>query len=114
MLRAGIAVVTRKTRYKGLLERWGTKGQAKFRIKQARLQDKARASPNLALTRRQAALDDMEAEQDFLEYEAEDQAYQHTLERLEQDLDLGLPILFVDRQYLPTFNFRNCEVVVVV
>jgi NAD kinase len=112
MLRAGIAVVTRKTRYRGLLERYATRGQAKFKLKQARLQEKARARPNVTL--RQAALDEVEAEQDFIEYEAEDQAYQRTLEQLEQDLDLGLPLLFVDRQYLPTFNFRNCNVVVVV
>src|SRR5688500_17525142 len=112
MLRAGIAVVTRKTRYRGLLERYATRGQAKFKLKQARLQERARARPTVTV--RQAALDDVEAEQDFVEYEAEDQAYQHTLERLEQDLDLGVPLIFVDRQYLPTFNFRNCEVVVVV
>lgn len=112
MLRPGIAVVTRKTRFKGLLERWGTRGQAKFGIVQARLRDKARSPETLTLS--QAALNDQEAEQDFLAYEDEDRAYQQTVEQLEQDLDLGLPLVFVDRQYLPTFNFGNFEVVVVV
>src|SRR5687767_2096829 len=112
MLRPGIAVVTRKTRLKGLLERWGTKGQAKFRLKQVRLREAARVRPEVTL--RQAAVEDAQAEEDYLEYEKEDQAYQHTLERLEEDLDLGLPLAFVDRQYLPTFNFANTEVVVVV
>src|SRR5262245_1931282 len=76
------------------------------------MRERARVMPNVSL--HQADLDAMEAEQDYLEYEAEDQAYQRTLEQLEQDLDLDLPVMFMDRQYLPTYNFGNCEVVVVV
>ena len=50
----------------------------------------------------------------FAEYEQEDLAQRQSLDRLKTELDLGYPLKFVERQYLPTFDFRGCIVVVVV
>lgn len=58
---------------------------------------------------------DLEAgEAAFAEYEQEDLAQRQSLERLRAELDLGYPLKFVERQYLPTFDFRGCVAVVVV
>ena len=106
-LRPGIALVTRKTRLEGLLARWATKGAARFQIQQAKLREKvaAGAEPTAALQK--------EAEEEFDLLEDEDTTYQHAVSQLRRDLDVGLPVQVVDRDFLPNFDFARFEVIVV-
>lgn len=104
-----IVVVTRETRMEGLLQRWATKGQARFAFKLA----KSRA-------RRQVGdLDGaIEAEtSDDAEFEdvvGEDDTYRDTVGFLKRELDFGIPVQVVDRRYVPTIDFGLCAAVVVV
>lgn len=104
----GIVVVTRKTRLKGVLARWATRGHAKFMLSQAVVRERARQSQ--AVT--QSVVED--AEHEFLELESEDATYQSVIESLDHELDFGLPVQVIDREYLPTFDFGRYQVVVVV
>jgi NAD kinase len=116
-----IAVVTQPTRLQGLLARWSTRSAAKFRVKQAIVQERFR-QPLLSKRRDGRALqsmaalaeDDKAGEMAFAAYEQEDNTQHQSLDRLKTDLDLGYPLKFVERQYLPTFDFRGCVAVVVV
>jgi hypothetical protein len=113
----GIVVVTRETRLEGLLARFATKGAAKFLIRQAHLAEMVRAKPAAAGTLRAEAVEAAPqfAGASFTDYEAEDTAYQQTLDAVRRELDgLDLPVNFLDRRYLPNFNFANYLVVVVV
>jgi hypothetical protein len=108
-LRPGIAIVSRPTRMDNLLGRWATRGQAKFALKQAKVMMLAQRG------RLDAAANAQEEEDaDFLLMEDEDEVYRDALKRLRQDLDFGLAIHNVEREYLPTFDFSRCAVVVVV
>lgn len=107
-VQSGIAVVTRKTRLKGLLSRWATRGQAKFMLAQAVVHERARQGQSVT----QTSLND--ADEQFDELESEDSTYQRVVESLEHELDFGLPVQFIDRDYLPTFDFGRCQIVVVV
>ncbi len=109
------------TRLEGLVARWSTRSAARFRLKQAIVQERVRqplmskrrtrrsASPNAVLA---AGIEAGEAA--FAEYEQEDAAQRQSVDRLKTELDLGYPLKFVERQYLPTFDFRGCVAVVVV
>jgi hypothetical protein len=120
----GIVIVTRPTRLEGLRARWVTKDQARFVLRAAHLQEKERrravaprvAKAVAAAPSRSAArpASDLLADVDFLAYEAEDDVYRATLERLRRDLDFGLPVRTMDRSFLPSFDFWNTAVVVVV
>jgi hypothetical protein len=57
----------------------------------------------------QAAIDD-----EYAELEVEDSTYERALLQLKQELDFGLPVQFVDRGFLPNFDFARFEAVVVV
>jgi len=81
-----IVVVTRKTRLQELIERFNTRGQAKFYIEHAG--------------------------GDFAEYEKEDDAYSRSREMVQRSLDLELKVQFIDRSFLPTFVFTNDDLVV--
>ena len=81
-----LVLVTRRTRYDGLLERFNTRGQAKFYIEHAG--------------------------GDFADYEREHAAYQRALDLVRRSLDVGLPVQQVDRALLPTFLFGRGDVVV--
>ena len=106
--RPGIAIITRKTRMQGLLARWATRGQAKFRLKAAKLQERARS-------REEVRSDAMEqGEEEFDALEAEDDIYQQAVTRLQQAVDFGLPIQIVDREFVPNFYFGRFEVVIVI
>ena len=116
-----IAVVTQPTRLQGLIARWSTRSAAKFHVEQAIVQERFRQSA--ASKRRgggapqsRAALAEYAkaGETAFGEYEQEDQAQHQSLDRLKTELDLGYPLKFVERQYLPTFDFRGCLAVAVV
>lgn len=102
-----IVIVTAPTRLKGLLVRWGTRGQAKFRLNQA-----------ISHRSLSHSLDDYDegvaAEADFLQYEEEDQNYSEVIRTLRNALDFGYPVTVLERQYLPNFDFRNAILVVVV
>jgi hypothetical protein len=107
--RPGIAVVTRKTRMAGMLERWATKGAARFRLVQAKLIERARAGDDFDQDDALA-----EAEEEFDELAEEEDVYQQVVKRLHSELDFGLPVQFVDRGFLPNFDFGRFEAVVVV
>jgi hypothetical protein len=116
-----IAVVTQPTRLQGLVARWATRSAAKFRVKQAIVQERARQPLMSVLPAGRSSppsatlAESVEAgEMAFAEYEQEDRAQHLSLERLKAELDLGYPLKFVERQYLPTFDFRGCVAVVVV
>jgi NAD kinase len=81
-----IVVVTRRTRLEELVDRFNTKGQARFYIEHAG--------------------------GDFRDYENEHDAYQRSLERLRRDLDFGVPRQFIDRGLVPTYTFGPLDVVV--
>ena len=74
-----LVLVTRRTRLEELIDRFNTKGQAKFYIEHAG--------------------------GDFSEYEREHDAYQRALERLRRDLDFGMPRQMMDRSLVPTYTF---------
>jgi hypothetical protein len=54
-----------------------------------------------------------EAEVEFERLEDEDTTYQRAVTQLRRDLELGLPVLVVDREFLPNFDFARFEVIVV-
>jgi len=124
----GIAIVTSPTRLEGLRRRWGTLGQAKFRLKQAHVHElalRAEAAappPSGPLSRQrrslkaapEAKLPQAQQQADFDEYQEENVTYQHVIERLEHELQFGLPVKRVERSFVPNFDFGTCEVVVVV
>jgi NAD kinase len=81
-----LVVVTRRTRLEELIERFNTRGQAKFYIEHAGGQ--------------------------FEDYEQEHDAYHRALDRLRRDLDLGLPRQLLDRALVPTYSFETGDLVV--
>jgi hypothetical protein len=85
-------------------------------MKQAHLIEQQRALPRHAdgVTLESVALDEAAADEDFLEYEREDEVYEQTVDALARELDFGLPVTMVDREFLPNFDFATCAVVVVV
>lgn len=119
----GIALVYAPTRLEGLRRRWGTAGQAKFRLKQAHAHELAlRAGPANAAPQqrgRKAALAQVQQprqqqQAEFADYEREDHVYREVIDRLEEELQFGLPVKRVERSFVSNFDFGNCEVVVVV
>jgi NAD kinase len=114
-----IAVVTRPTRLQGLMRHRATRGMAEFSLKQVRQHEVTRKR-QVAEERGEALSDLMAVEAvaaaagGFEEYEDEDQAYAATLMKLKSDLELGFPLTFVDREFLPNFDFGRCIAVVVV
>jgi hypothetical protein len=107
-IRPGIAVVTRKTRIEGLLERWATRPAARFAVVQARVVERARSGDFDENAARSAA------QADFEDLEAEDEVYRDVLAGLRNELAFDLPVQFVDRSFLPNLDFARFAVVVVV
>jgi hypothetical protein len=104
-----IVVVTRETRMKGLLQRWGTKGQVRFYFGQARAVAAAQAG------RMDEAVDaQKDFDQVFDDLEVEDATYHDAVRQLTRQLDFGLPVQVIDRTYVPTIDFQMYSVVVVV
>lgn len=81
-----IVLVTRKTRLEGLVERFNSRGQARFYIEHAG--------------------------GDFAEYQKEDDAYRTSLDLLRRSIDLGLKTQVVERSLVPTMLFTEKDVVV--
>ena len=114
-----IAVVTQPTRLAGLVARWATRSAASFHVRQAIVHERSRrpAAKNRTASA-EATSQDVAAAQAagaaaFAEYEREDQTQHDTVDQLKKELDLGFPLKFVERQYLPTFDFRGCVAVIV-
>jgi hypothetical protein len=108
-----IAVVTRETRMAGLRARWGTTKQAAFVLGQAHIVEEAQAQQRGRKRARAAAPEALDAAE-FVEYQREDSFYHRTLKRIVTNLDFGLPVKMLDRGMVPSFDFWNCAVVVVV
>ncbi len=83
-----IVVVTRKTPLEELIERFSTRAQAKFYIEHAGA--------------------------DFAAYEAEHEAYQRSLELLRRSLPDQPIAQFIERGYVPTFQFGERDLVVTI
>ena len=81
-----LVIVTRRTRLEELIDRFNTRGQAKFYIEHAG--------------------------GDFAEFEDEHDTYHRALDRLRRDLDFGLPRQIIDRSLVPTYTFSAQDVVV--
>ncbi|QDU95387.1 NAD(+)/NADH kinase [Lignipirellula cremea] len=113
-----IAVVTRETRLQGLKARWATASNAAFRMKQAveheRSRRRAQAKTTSANATSAESLAAVDAFADHDEYLEEDAAYQSNLSVLQRDLELGYPVVNIDRTLLATFDFGRCIAVVVV
>lgn len=84
-----LVVVTRKTRLAQLLERWGSRGQARYAIE------------------RQGG--------DFADYQREDDTYQRALATVDRGLDeLGLKQQHLDRGVVPSYLFAPHDLIVTV
>lgn len=81
-----LVVVTRRTRLAELIDRFNTKGQARFYIEHAG--------------------------GTFGDYEKEHDAYQRALDQLRRDLDLDVPSHFIDRSLVPTYTFGPHDLVI--
>lgn len=121
-LRPIVAVVTRETRLEGLKARWATASAAAFRLQQAvdhevELRRKRMKRSNdeefadSALMEAEAGADALTSERD---YEAEDEVYRLTVQRLLNELQGDYPVKRIDRTFLPNFDFGRCLAVVVV
>jgi NAD kinase len=104
-----VTVITRPTRLSGLLQRWGTRGQAKFKFRVNKMAALARAGKLEQAANVQKRADDV----DFELLENEDDVYREAVSRLTRDLDLGVPVQVIDRSFMPTYDFSMSSAVVV-
>src|SRR5579871_6649572 len=104
-----VTVITRATRLAGLLQRWGTRGQARFRFKANKMAAFAHAG-NLELA---AELQKRATDADFEMLESEANVYQDAVSRVTRDLDLGVPVQVIDRSFVPNYDFSMTKAVVV-
>jgi hypothetical protein len=112
-----IAVILRETRYEKLVGRWATASAAKFRLKLAHAHERELPAGKVPTRGKSATKTPTNAvlkAAEFDEYEEENVAYRKTIDELRRELDLGYPLKFIDRSYLPTFDFRGCVLAVVV
>ncbi|MBI4347609.1 MAG: NAD+ kinase [Elusimicrobia bacterium] len=83
-----VVLITRKTRLEALIERFNTRGQAKFYLEHAGA--------------------------DYADYAQEDDAYRAALDRTRRAVELGLKVHVVERGLVPTVNFGLGDLVVCV
>lgn len=83
-----IIIVTRRTRLAELIERFNTRGQAKFYIEHSG--------------------------GDFSDYEAEDDLYRRALDAIQKQLHFGLKIQFVERRIIPTLVINEKDLLLTV
>ncbi|MGV3624686.1 MAG: NAD+ kinase [Archangium sp.] len=82
-----LVLVTRRTRLDGLIERFNTKGQAKFYLQQAGLE--------------------------FADYEREHDTYSRSLEKTRAQLEKsGLKLQVLDRAMVPTYLFAPTDLII--
>ncbi len=136
-----IAIVTRETRLKGLLARWGTKGAAEFRLRLAHEHEAARweapgtaakatrsrslAATTVSASSWQTALPKSgskpaapanaaaSAAAEFADYELENETYESAVDKVRDELNLGYPLTFIGRDFIPNYDFSRCVAVVV-
>jgi hypothetical protein len=110
-----IIIVHRETRLEGVLRRWGTRGQARFVIRQAAAMERARqaASTGAPVAVRNASRTAPDAADAYTELENEDQVYREALAALQRELNLEERVQLVHRDYVATFDFGFSRVVVV-
>jgi hypothetical protein len=110
-----IVVVHRETRLEGVLRRWGTRGQAKFLIRQAALVEAARQAERIDSPPvvQSALLSDHAKADVYSDLENEDQIYHGALGTLQRELTGEERVQLVHRDYVPTFDFGLSQVVVV-
>ena len=87
-----IVLVTRQTRLEEMRARFGTLGQAKFKVKRARQIEGAHL--------------------DFSALEAEHDTYHRSLDVLMRQLELGLKLQVIDRSFAPSYLFTPHDIVV--
>jgi hypothetical protein len=104
-----VTVITRPTRLAGLLQRWGTRGQAKFRFRANKMAALAREGRLDEAANVQKRADDI----DFDLLESEDEVYADAVGRLARELDLGVPVQVIDRSFMPNYDFAMSTAVVV-
>lgn len=113
-----IALVTRATRQAMLLRRHVTPRWAEFHLRRAylhsRLPVRAGAVADVQREAQALAAAEAEAAAEARRYEEEDLAYRAALQRLRTLLPRDLPIHELDREQVPTYDFWNTVVVVVV
>jgi NAD kinase len=110
-----IVIVHRETRLEGVLRRWGTRGQAKFVIRQAAARERARQAERTeapARSRRTTLKAPVEDDA-YTELEDEDQVYRGAVAAVQRELNLEERVQLVHRDYVPTFDFGSSQVVVV-
>jgi hypothetical protein len=104
-----VTVVTRPTRLSGLLQRWGTRGLAKFKFRANKMAALARAGR----LEQAASVQKKAGDVDFELLENEDEIYRDAVSRLTRDLDLGVPVQVIDRSFMPNYDFSMSTAVVV-
>lgn len=104
-----VTVLTRPTRLAGLLQRWGTRGQAKFRFRFNKMAAAARAGD----LEQAASVQKHSEDADFDMLEDEDEVYAESVQRVTRDLDLGVPVQVIDRSFMPNYDFSMTTAVVV-
>jgi hypothetical protein len=104
-----VTLITRPTRLAGLLQRWGTRGQALFRFKANKMAALARAGE----VEQAAQLQKQDYDTDFALLQDEDEVYRDAVERLTRDLDVGPPVQVIDRSFMPNYDFSMSRAVVV-
>lgn len=116
-----IAVVTKQTRLQSMKRRWVTTGAVGFRMQQAASHEVERRVEKLrqaGKTVSDSVLEDLEEAVDQLADEdlfaEEDMIYQSCVQSVLRDIDLGFPVLTLDRTQVPTFDFGRCVAVVVI
>jgi hypothetical protein len=100
-----VVIVTTPTRMQGLLARWGSRGQARFLLRQAVAHQAQNGIAAETVT---------SAEADFDLYEKENTRYERTIEQLRDGLQDGYPVTILQRQYLANYDVRNAVLVLVV
>jgi hypothetical protein len=104
-----VTLITRPTRLAGLLQRWGTRGQARFRFKGNKMAALERAGKREQAVVLQKQVEDT----DFALLENEDKVYHEAVKQVMRDLDLGVPVQAIDRSFVPNYDFSMSTAVVV-
>jgi NAD kinase len=101
-----VVVVTRRTRFDSVKAKFGTAGQARFVLRQQQKQAK--------MTLKSLVISDAEADSMYENLAHEDTTYDGIIEQLKNELNVGLPVTFIDRELLPTYDFRWAAAVIAV
>lgn len=111
-----ITIVTRPTRLEALEMKGTTRSAAKFRLQMAHAQEDIRrnASTGQRNARPTSPEKNRESDTEFSDYELEHVTYHQSLQRVLQQLDFGLVVTKVPRDYVPSYDFSRSAVVIVI